>query len=262
MITTTVEEIKKVEEIPVYHIDTFEVEKAKQMTSGVYLVKQSNLDDEVIRFYEIFKTDPQTKTTGGSITEIKFQEGLIRVKDIEKRRYVVICIDTTYGENYSYEQLKNVANANEIKYVNEEIGSVIIKLKDNNKNSNREYLTEVGKVELCRSYGNKCAMCDMEVGTPTVSLAKPFGNSPTTPSFEIDHIIPLACGGSNEIKNLQPLCKECHKQKTIEEKTLGVYKDDEKISYFNEVVLKMLLKHLSLKLGLQWSRRSMIDLKY
>ena len=34
-------------------------------------------------------------------------------------------------------------------------------------------------------------------------------------NFEIDHIIPLNLGGSNNIKNLQALCYFCHKYKTV-----------------------------------------------
>jgi len=33
-------------------------------------------------------------------------------------------------------------------------------------------------------------------------------------SWDLDHIIPLALGGADEIYNLQVLCKECHKAKT------------------------------------------------
>lgn len=31
---------------------------------------------------------------------------------------------------------------------------------------------------------------------------------------EVDHIVPLSEGGTNERENLQPLCHECHSRKT------------------------------------------------
>ena len=36
-------------------------------------------------------------------------------------------------------------------------------------------------------------------------------------SAEIDHTIPLELGGEDEIENLQPLCKPCHRAKTTED---------------------------------------------
>ena len=33
-------------------------------------------------------------------------------------------------------------------------------------------------------------------------------------AWDIDHIAPLALGGTNELKNLQILCKPCHRSKT------------------------------------------------
>ena len=51
------------------------------------------------------------------------------------------------------------------------------------------------------------------------------------------HLVPLSAGVSNEIDNLQPLCIDCHKQKTKEEKELGIYSiNDETASYFNKKV--------------------------
>lgn len=51
----------------------------------------------------------------------------------------------------------------------------------------------------------RCIIC-LTVGR--VTLAK-----------EIDHIVPRARGGSDKWDNLQPLCKECHKAKTLRERT-------------------------------------------
>lgn len=46
-----------------------------------------------------------------------------------------------------------------------------------------------------RVHGNACVMC---------------GDKAT----EIDHIIEVASGGTDDVENLQPLCHSCHKTKT------------------------------------------------
>lgn len=43
-----------------------------------------------------------------------------------------------------------------------------------------------------------------------------------TVATEIDHIVPLSEGGSNDRSNLQPLCKACHAAKTTRRPKHGV----------------------------------------
>jgi len=38
---------------------------------------------------------------------------------------------------------------------------------------------------------------------------------------EVDHIVPLARGGTHDLANLQPLCKSCHSKKTMRESVSG-----------------------------------------
>lgn len=40
---------------------------------------------------------------------------------------------------------------------------------------------------------------------------------PVVVATEVDHIVPLARGGTNAWRNLQPLCKSCHSRKTARE---------------------------------------------
>ena len=37
-----------------------------------------------------------------------------------------------------------------------------------------------------------------------------------TPAEEVHHILPLSCGGTNDVKNLMALCKACHSRITLE----------------------------------------------
>lgn len=41
------------------------------------------------------------------------------------------------------------------------------------------------------------------------------------PARELDHIVPLAQGGTHDDRNLQGLCRSCHQTKTAREQGYG-----------------------------------------
>jgi len=75
----------------------------------------------------------------------------------------------------------------------------------NNNNSNkflRSNLNETKKKVVASSQQWVCRYCKQLLDA----------------SYEIDHIIPLYKGGNNDLNNLQALCRNCHGQKTINDK--------------------------------------------
>lgn len=50
-------------------------------------------------------------------------------------------------------------------------------------------------IGICNEYDNKCLCCGEQV------------------KLTVDHVIPISVGGSNDISNIQPLCKPCNSRK-------------------------------------------------
>lgn len=87
----------------------------------------------------------------------------------------------------------------------EEIRSVLITrveeylgLIDPYNTSTREYIPGVSRFEVLRRAGGRCQLC---------------GVSHTTRQIDVDHIVPVSKGGSNDATNLQALCRTCNSQK-------------------------------------------------
>ena len=57
---------------------------------------------------------------------------------------------------------------------------------------------------------------------PLCVTCRAAGYVPVNAATQADHIKPVAEGGTNELSNLQGLCRSCHSRKTARETGLGV----------------------------------------
>jgi 5-methylcytosine-specific restriction enzyme A len=87
-------------------------------------------------------------------------------------------------------------------YLEKDSISKIFYKSSNNKTNLRSKLNETKKKVVASSQQWTCRNC----------------NKILDASYEIDHIIPLYKGGSNDLNNLQALCRNCHGHKTINDK--------------------------------------------
>jgi 5-methylcytosine-specific restriction endonuclease McrA len=70
------------------------------------------------------------------------------------------------------------------------------KSRDKRKKINKDV-----RLQVVSKQGNACGMCKLVL----------------TPYFEVDHIIGLQFGGTDDESNLMALCRECHAKKSIKE---------------------------------------------
>jgi len=135
---------------------------------------------------------------------------VVQIHDVKKEKgknlYLVEWEGYPSKEEYTWEPHKNLKDCFIFhKYLSEKRGKKRkredrgILVKDIFKKTKRDSLSKDERFDLIRSQNYKCNLC-----------LNPFGSS----SFEIDHIIPLEQGGTNDLANLQGLCDSCHIFKT------------------------------------------------
>ena len=93
--------------------------------------------------------------------------------------------------------------------------------KQHKREVNRAYDKERG-TSAQRGYGanwrklRKMVLSRSPICEDPFGLHKKYGDIVIT-ATEVDHAIPLRNGGTNEMSNLQALCKSCHSHKTVVE---------------------------------------------
>lgn len=121
----------------------------------------------------------------------------INLKKYKKYIKIIICILAILLYFLDKQKLISILNdytGENIKFLNKHISPI-----KTFKNKNKRKLSESKKKIVAASQKWKCNSCLNILNA----------------SYEIDHIIPLYHGGSNDLNNLQALCRNCHGQKTL-----------------------------------------------
>jgi diadenosine tetraphosphate (Ap4A) HIT family hydrolase len=120
---------------------------------------------------------------------------VLRNHDIVKKDYQVYSLSDVFNDITPSEARLLVA------YCDEKIAKFLHKHGDqpfNHRKTNREALSGTLRYDIITRAGGRCEAC---------------GISSKDKALEVDHIVPVNQGGSNDLSNLQALCYTCNAQK-------------------------------------------------
>ena len=188
----------------------------------IYAKSNLNLElDEIIEHYNYI---PDITNHRYTITQIKFKKD---DKDI------ILVIDPNIEHGMTFKDVRQLCNNAEIEFRNQSFSHLIKELKVrflDSKPQRHQPTKEERQILLDKADGC-CELCKKVIKK----------------AFDIDHIIPLAEGGSNEHANLQVLCKPCHFEKTQTEHEQGYIKLSLTESSFNTTVKEIFNSELNTK---------------
>ena len=213
-------------ELPIY--ENIDISTLKGYDSSIIIYSREGSTD----INDIFETclglygipsSKSVKATKSQITKFEYK--------LDNKKYI-ICQDPNNLKNMNWAIVRELCKKHNIEFKNQTFPSMISELRDNliNKKSDRILFTKEQRDEYLLKFNKQCNLCKTDIKR----------------KFEIDHIIPVACGGTNDDDNLQVLCKPCHKNKTQSEKEEGAYvKIINSESSFNQQVQEVMENKLS-----------------
>lgn len=191
------------EDVPIDKLDTY-----KDCNIYYHL---GNLCDMVVDLFKTKRWQFEEKWSGSVVTRIKYYNNVWLLANPNHK-----------SGKLDWNDSRLVCKQLDIPFTNQSITSVVLQhhsIKFNMKGGRiclRKALSQDLKNGIIEFQSNKCNCCHSKLH-----------------KYEIDHIIPPSQGGSNDLVNLQALCKSCHKTKTDCESSERRYKCDNTKSTFN-----------------------------
>ena len=138
---------------------------------------------------------------------------------------IIFVISGCRAEGIQWQLIKQICDNNNIEFNNQSFGNLLLQLKNKFNQKTRISFSENQRKDICDKNDNLCCLCSCK-------LEK---------QFHIDHIKPLANGGTNDDINLQALCPTCHRDKCqLEQENCDYIARDEIMSYFNLEISNLL----------------------
>jgi len=213
------------EEMPIY--ENIDIKNLKGYDSCIIIYSRethSNINDIFEQCLALFgiPVSKSIKANKSNISKFEYK--------INKKHYIIVQ-DPNDITIINWKKVQELCKKHKVPFKNQTFLSFIkqkrtdlIKLK-----SERYTFTEQERRAIYDKRISKCASC----------------GEPLKRKYELDHIKPLASGGNNTEKNIQLLCKSCHKKKSQNEKEDGSYiRIIESESTFNNQVLEVMSSDL------------------
>ena len=127
--------------------------------------------------------------------------------ELDGKQYIICHDPNDYTCNWAI--VKKLCEKHDVEFRNQSFPAFITEFKNNliNKKVERNDHKKEDRDAILKRFNSKCNECDEQIDG----------------RFEIDHIKPIAQGGTNDEDNLQVLCRSCHKKQNHKPKKKMVH---------------------------------------
>lgn len=184
-----------------HHTDLVEEKPYAKQGNVSICADTDNLYDKFIEIYKKHRTIADVKMVNGKMTQMQLGDKIVEA-------------NPNYRQRVDPSRVEQVCASFNIPFENQSVGTLSRQLFDAFMDGKRVKFSDDTRTNIYKKQNNKCATCEK--------------NAPT----QIDHILPLANGGNNNMDNLQGLCKQCHQDKSKNESEEGYFNVDELASSY------------------------------
>ena len=162
-----------------------------------------NINDIFEQFITAFNIIPKiTKCNKTNYTQFEYKK--------DKDCHFIFCSDPNDIHTITYKEVRKLCKKNNIEWKNQTYIQFVTEMKKKFfiELNGRITFTKEKHESIVKKFKFQCNKCKCKLKEG---------------HYDIDHIKPLAKGGTNEDSNLQPLCKMCHNEKTQNEHEDGSF---------------------------------------